>query len=191
MDETSLFLCRLLQQHALRVEYSLIEYLRILRPSLRDFIMKKQRLSYCCTKAIWDKLEFHMGRATCQRGRPQFWNSFMVKERGGGAATVWAKVQAVFSTLTPPAARAAGVHFGQARIPILKRSSGVSLGCSAITATFLFLRIYTQTRRPRRGSCRDVTLLPPEKSKGQFKFGGEQIWRLFKRVRACLLEETS
>lgn len=82
----------------------------------------------------------------------------MVKERrGGGAATVWAKVQAVFSTLTPPAARAAGVHFGQARIPILKRSSGVSLGCSAITATFLFLRIYTQTRRPRRGSCRDVT----------------------------------
>lgn len=46
---------------------------------------------------------------------------FIYGKREEGAATVWAKVQALFSTLTPPAAPVAGDHFGQARIPILRR----------------------------------------------------------------------
>lgn len=57
---------------------------------------------------------------TCWRERPQFGNSFRLKKGGGCSSRLRVKVQALFATLTPPAARAVGLHFGEARVSILR-----------------------------------------------------------------------
>lgn len=46
---------------------------------------------------------------------------FHFGQRGEWGAAVWVKVHALFSTLTPPAARAAGFHFREAELSILRR----------------------------------------------------------------------
>lgn len=109
----------------------------------------------------------------------------MVKERRG-AATVWAKVQAVFSTLTPPAARAAGVHFGQARIPILKKTESASAVLQSQQKKkkiFPMFYEFTHTHHPHHGSCRDVTAA--RKAKASLNL--EKTRSCLQRVWACAL----
>lgn len=66
------------------------------------------------------KGKVNMGRAALYRQASFL--EFIYGKAAAGAAAVWAKVQALSSSLTPPAARSPGVHFGQARIPHFEKA---------------------------------------------------------------------